>query len=50
MPVTSGMIVGGPGSHGSTLSLLLSAGILLLQRFNHGLLALSLVATHDMLD
>jgi hypothetical protein len=47
-PVTSGVIIGGPGS---TLSLLLSAGLLLLlQRFNHGLLALPLVATHDMLD
>jgi hypothetical protein len=44
---TSGLIVGGPGGHGSTLGLLLRAGHLLLQRFNHGLLALPLVTTHD---
>jgi hypothetical protein len=50
MPATRGLIVGGPGGHGSTLDLLLSAGLLLLRRFNHGLLALPLVVTHDMLD
>jgi hypothetical protein len=44
---TSGLIVGGPGGHGSTLGLLLRAGLLLLWRFNHGLLALPLVTTHD---
>jgi hypothetical protein len=43
---TSGLIVGGPSGHDSTLGLLLRAG-LLLQRFNHGLLALPLVMTHD---
>jgi hypothetical protein len=45
---TSGLIIGGPGGHGSTLGLLLRAGLLLLWRFNHGLLALPLVTTHDM--
>jgi hypothetical protein len=44
---TSGLIVGGPGGHGSALGLLLRAGLLLLRRFNHGLLALPLVTTHD---
>jgi hypothetical protein len=50
MPTTSGLIVGGPGGHGSTLSLLLRAGLLLLQRFNHGLLVLPLLTTHDTMD
>jgi hypothetical protein len=48
MPATGGLIVGGPGSHGSTLGLLLSVSLLLLQRFNHKLLALPLVATHHI--
>jgi hypothetical protein len=47
---TSGLIVGGPGGHGSTLGLLLRVGLLLLRRFNHGLLALPLVMTHDTVD
>jgi hypothetical protein len=47
MSWTSGLIVDGPGGHGSMLGLLLRAGILLLRRFNHGLLALPLVTTHD---
>jgi hypothetical protein len=46
-PATGGLIVGGPGGHGSTLGLLLSAS-LLLRRFNHELLALPLVATHHV--
>jgi hypothetical protein len=45
--VTSGLIIGG---HGSTLGLLLSAGLLLLRRFNPGLLALPLIATLTTLD
>jgi hypothetical protein len=48
IPVTDGLIVGGPGYHGSTLGLLLSASLLLLWRFNHGLLALPLVAIHHV--
>jgi hypothetical protein len=47
-PVTGGLIIGGPGGHGSTLGLLLSATLLLLRRFNHELLALPLVATHHI--
>jgi hypothetical protein len=46
--MTGGLIVGGPGSHGRTLGLLLSASLLLLLRFNHELLALPLVATHHV--
>jgi hypothetical protein len=42
-----GLIIGGPGGHGSMLGLLLSVS-LLLRRFNHGLLALPLVATHHV--
>jgi hypothetical protein len=49
MPSTGGLIISGPGSHGSTVGLLLSTG-LLLQRFNHQILALPLVATHDASD
>jgi hypothetical protein len=45
-PVTGGLFVGGPGGHGSTLDLLLSVSLLLRRRFNHGRLALPLVATH----
>jgi hypothetical protein len=41
------VIIGGPGGNGSTLGLLLRAGLLLPRRFNHGLLALPLVMTHD---
>jgi hypothetical protein len=48
IPVTDGLIVGGPGYHGSTLGLLLSASLLLLWRFNHGLLVLPLVAIHHV--
>jgi hypothetical protein len=48
MPVTDGLIIGGPGCHGSTLGLLLSASLLLLQRFNHELLGLPLVTTHHI--
>jgi hypothetical protein len=44
-PVTDGLIIGG---HGSMLGLLLSASLLLLWRFNHGLLALPLVTTHHI--
>jgi hypothetical protein len=44
-PAIGGLIVSG---HGSTLSLLLSASLLLLQRFNHELLTLPLVATHHV--
>jgi hypothetical protein len=47
-PVTGGLIVSGPGDHGSTLGLLLSVSLLLLQRFNHELLALPLVVTHQV--
>jgi hypothetical protein len=47
-PATNSLIVGGPGGHGSTLGLLLSASLLLLQRFNHELLALPLVVTHHV--
>jgi hypothetical protein len=47
-PATGGLIIGGPGGHGSTLGLLLSASLLLLWRFNHELLALPLVATHHV--
>jgi hypothetical protein len=47
-PATDGLIVGGPGGHGSTLDLLLSASLLLLRRFNHELLALPLVMTHHV--
>jgi hypothetical protein len=47
-PATGGLIVGGPGGHGSTLGLLLSVSLLLLQRFNHELLALPLVTTHHV--
>jgi hypothetical protein len=45
MLATGGLIIGG---HGSTLGLLLSASLLLLQRFNHKLLALPLVMTHHV--
>jgi hypothetical protein len=48
MPTTGGLIIGGPGSHGSTLGLHLSVSLLLLQRFNHKLLALPLVTTHHI--
>jgi hypothetical protein len=48
-PSTSGLIIGGPGDHGSTVSLLLSTS-LLLRRFNHQILALPLVTTHDASD
>jgi hypothetical protein len=47
-PTTGGLIIGGPGGHGSTLGLLLSASLLLLRRFNHELLALPLVVTHHV--
>jgi hypothetical protein len=50
MPATNGLIIGGPSGHDSTLRLLLGAGLLLLRRFNHGLLALPLLATHDTVD
>jgi hypothetical protein len=43
---TSSLIVGGPGGNGSMVGLLLSMG-LLLRRFNHRILALPLVVTHD---
>jgi hypothetical protein len=36
-PTTGGLIIGGPGSHGSTLGLLPSASLLLFWRFNHEL-------------
>jgi hypothetical protein len=49
MPSTGSLIVGGPGGHGSTVSLLLSMS-LLLQMFNHRILALPLVVTHDAPD
>jgi hypothetical protein len=48
MPTTGGLIVSGPGGHDSTLGLLLSVSLLLLQRFNHELLALPLVMTHQV--
>jgi hypothetical protein len=47
-PTTNDLFVGGPGGHGSTLSLLQSVSLLLLRRFNHGLLALPLVVTHHV--
>jgi hypothetical protein len=42
---TGGLIVSG---HGSTLSLLSSASLLLLRKFNHGLLVLPLITTHHV--
>jgi hypothetical protein len=47
-PVTGGLIISGPGGHGSTLGLLLSASLLLLRRFNHELIALPLVTSHHI--
>ncbi len=47
-PVIGGLFGGGLGGHGSMLGLLLSASLLLLWRFNHGLLALPLVMTHHV--
>jgi hypothetical protein len=48
--MTSDLIIGSPGGHGSTLGLLLRAGLLRRRRFNHRLLALPVLATHDTVD
>jgi hypothetical protein len=47
-PATGGLTVSGPSGYGSMLSLLLSASLLLLRRFNHELLALPPVTTHHI--